>query len=318
MGLDSGSTFVNILNMLCSAFWIVCCHLILVWIFKILNKCEESSKCQWLTKIFSYLINRMLSVLTFSYYIRTVLELYLSLLVSSISEIQNFKTDPQAKTASLVWAVCVAVLWVGLLVISTYLTFKAELEENKPSMIKELFRGLKFNPWVRLYTPIWITRRILFVSLLILVPSNFIIYTMWTIFIIQLLYIIWLIILRPFASTSDNFWEISNELFLIVFFIWVSASINKTCWTDSGSSTFIYLMLLNNLLVMIIVLCKLLDLIVVDSSIKSLIIKCSSRSTDSNAVHPAQINSNIHPHSVNTSLNPTRNPTNYVSSAGYF
>ena len=87
---------------------------------------------------------------------------------------------------------------------------------------------------------------------------------MWTIFIIQLLYIIWLIILRPFASTSDNFWEISNELFLIVFFIWVSASINKTCWTDSGSSTFIYLMLLNNLLVMIIVLCKLLDLIVVD------------------------------------------------------
>ena len=256
IGLESGSSFVNNFSLLCFLIWIIALHFmlnIIVWWFKRWNSSRIISK---IIKAPNFIVKKLLIILTFHYYIRTFLESSLTLQVSSISEIYYFSTGSRAKRSSLVCAVLVLILLISFLFVSFFLSITIKIEEGISNVLEELFRGLK-NHWrFRFYTPIVITRRFIFILLLIIYAPVSPFYASWILWIVQLIYTILISIMRPFESRKDNLIEIINELFFLVFLCWIWASYSKTNWTLTQSNTFIFLILSNNFILLIIVLSK--------------------------------------------------------------
>ena len=120
IGLESGSTFINTFSLLCSLAAIIFSHFIINLIVCFSKNWKTNGRdAKWM-KYPMIILDRILKMLTFSYYIRTLLESIQSLLISSFSEIYNFRSNSNAKTISLIWAVFAFIWWISSLFISFF------------------------------------------------------------------------------------------------------------------------------------------------------------------------------------------------------
>ena len=88
--------------------------------------------------------------------------------------------------------------------------------QNKKEIenLREDDNANKGHAW--LYTAAFLTHRILIVLCLIVAPSNPIIRIIAFI-VMQVIYIVWLVISRPFINKFDNIHKISNEIYIIIY-----------------------------------------------------------------------------------------------------
>ena len=252
IGVDSGSTFVNIYPLLSSVVYTIFAHFIVLIIYKISIKWLNRSNT-WLLRIWRALITKAFVVLTFGYYIRTIFESYQILLISSISEIlnSNYQTLPHILSNSI-WFLALLV-WLMYLLFAFWRTFyKYAIDVNSSSKLEEFFSGLKDTKKAKLYTTLFLVRRIAFISLLLVLSTSKFFLSLGIISGIQAAYILFLIIVRPFSELKDNFIEILNELMFSVYLNWLFFYNTESDWSNVLTNVYIGLIVSNNFLIALI------------------------------------------------------------------
>ena len=202
--------------MLISTIFVIIIHLLITWMRKSVILVDEQTKCNWMVKIFNFWINKAFDILTYGYYIRMILETYQQLLVTSINEINQFNISSKLRIISLSIAILVWFLWLSLLVLLFWLSIsKYELIEDKHNKLGELFEGLKKGKH-KLYSLVLLLRRLLFVALLLVFGTRSSAGVIGALCGVQLFYVVFLVVLRPFWNTKVNVVEITNEVYLCV------------------------------------------------------------------------------------------------------
>jgi hypothetical protein len=81
---------------------------------------------------------------------------------------------------------------------------------------KELYRGVKDSWSAKTYPSVWMLRRLLFAGTVFILSDLHIYYKFAILVMIQILYIMYLLIERPFTSVLESMAEISNEGFILL------------------------------------------------------------------------------------------------------
>lgn len=110
-----------------------------------------------------------------------------------------------------------------LIAFYAYFKYRFEYDPKKKFLLMEYFADIRNWSVARLYTALLLSRRLIFVSLIIFLPDapREVIYSTllgnpkrFIILAIQAGYIVSLIILRPFENLTNNLIDIVNEFFL--------------------------------------------------------------------------------------------------------
>jgi hypothetical protein len=151
--------------------------------------------------------------MTFSVYIRLIIESYQHILVSSASEISDFNDTLENHQDSFIIACSVFLVCIIFFVISVVHYFvilkNAGLEHN--GYFGEIYSGLKSSKTQRLYTTMFMFRRLALVSLLIFCQSLPAVVLLFSAAIFQVFYLISLVVIRPFDDKTSNVVDIINE-----------------------------------------------------------------------------------------------------------
>ena len=211
IGLESGSTLVNIYAV-CIFFWVlVFLHMIICFLYC----CGRSKPNEGCWRRF---VNYISWVFKFSIYIRYILESTMVVVLASISELERLKMSGIMKFRSYISAISALGVVITILVFFLFHWLKyGKDEEMDSSSLRHWYSGLKQSRWSRLFNHIFMLRRIIFVLLLIFLYSEDTTIRISCIVSVQALYCIWLVIFRPFANRKDNILEIIHEVgYLIV------------------------------------------------------------------------------------------------------
>ena len=239
IGLNSGSTFVNNYSLLNSLMLMILFHLVVFAITLWINKCNVEGRWAKLFNGIKLIVNKAFTTLTFGYYIRTVIETYQFMLISSISEINNHNTNSAEHTSSLVFAFLVLIVWIACLGWSFFLVFVSSPKVgNEHNKMGEFFTGLKHGIWSRFYTFIFLTRRLIFIALLITLSQKSSLVITWVVSFLQLAYLIVISVIRPFEQIKDNLIEIINEVFFLYFICWLIPFNSEKDWNGSKTDTY--------------------------------------------------------------------------------
>ena len=111
---------------------------------------------------------------------------------------------------------------------------------NKHNKFGELYAGLRNTTWARVYLTFQLMRRILFVVLLITLAQVSSSAITWTISSLQIIYLIMLLILRPFEGLNDNIIEIINEVFFSYFLCWLLHFNSEDIWSSTTTDIYSY------------------------------------------------------------------------------
>ena len=252
--IKSESTIYNILSFLEFAFIIILIHLVVYILFKTTLKCKEEGKWSKWIKVIKWIAKKSVNILTFGYYIRSILEINQYLLISVVYEIYKWNTSESLRIFSLSLSIVLFLLWLCLIWFTIGLSLSSyQLDEEKHNKLEEFYSGIKQSKRFKLYLPALLIRRIIFVVILITSESFLSRIIISTLSIIQIGYLTIIVILRPFNFTKNNIIEITNEwyyLFLLSFLIFFNADTN---WNSSIISLYSWILITNSIFIFIIV-----------------------------------------------------------------
>ena len=122
--------------------------------------------------------------------------------------------------------------------------------------LKSFFRGIQQNKIHKFYVTLLLLRRFLFVILLI--TLLFISSRVLTIVlsIIQVLYTLNLLYLRPYEETKGNLIEILNEIYFWFLLIFLTIVNTEDEWNSIKTNTYMWVLVSNTFVVLVIVLGK--------------------------------------------------------------
>jgi hypothetical protein len=210
-GLEWRSTFNNLFSFMVTLTVIVTIHLALVVspTYRRRNQ-EQVSKCKM---IWMKVRSKSLEYFKYVLYVRLLLEANQAFLLSGISEIYSFSIDSVASIISLCFAIIIVIFSV-FLALKAYLMLSKHwknYDKDRKFLLMEYYANIRQNKWARIYTSALLSRRLLFI-IIILLFTFFHRNTIFGILLgIQMLYLIQLLIIRPFEELENNIVEITNE-----------------------------------------------------------------------------------------------------------
>ena len=222
--LNSDSSIYNLYLLFSFVFFILCNHVLIYIIFKFISKWRvNGSRSKWLTFL-KWLTTKVVNFLTFQYYIRSILEINQYILISIIYEIYLWNTS-EALIISLIFAIVLLVMYLLLIVLVFLLSLSSyTMKDDEHNRLGEFFTNLKLHKKFRLYTPMLMFRRMVYVVILITAVSVHSKIVIGVLCALQIGYWVWISYLRPFVHTKDNIVEITNEVY---FFILLFPLINR-------------------------------------------------------------------------------------------
>ena len=226
-------------------------HIIVYILYKLISRINTEGR--WWFKVVKWIIKRIYPILTYGYYIRTILELNQYLLVTSIYEIHEFNTHGVYRILSLIYAFCLIILCLLLIGITFYLGSSSySLFQSEHNKLGEFFVGVKGEKKFKLYVWVLIMRRTIMVFFLIIfmsISSRLLIGILVCILLLQLIYVS---ILRPFKEVKDNIVEIINEFYLLILFSnWIYFN-TKEEWNTTITSIYVWVIASNSIMIFII------------------------------------------------------------------
>ena len=202
-GIKSNSTIYNTCSFFIILLIAIFAH-IFIWVLKIMILgCRGGPNRTRLTETIIWIIIKVFNILTFRYYIRSVLQMNQIMLLSSFNEILDWNSSKTPRTLSLITAFIIFGCWIALIITSIYLSLsKYRIIDGKHNKLGEFFVGLRNSKNAHMYTtvppnPGVLFRRTIFVILLLSLKGSSKLLIGILIFI-QVIYFVYLVILRPF------------------------------------------------------------------------------------------------------------------------
>ena len=178
------------------------------------------------------LLQNSSSFFTFSVYIRLLLEVSLLLLLATFSEINEGKLSSNRYIRSFSFAVAILLFLVTLSIIYFihWIIYGRE-ESMEDSVFEDFYRGIKPFMFSRSFNLQFILRRILFAWLFTFLYSQSMTIKFSVLIGIQGIYVIGLIIVRPFDVIKDNVLEIFNEVGYFILWAWIAYFNTSSRWS---------------------------------------------------------------------------------------
>ena len=193
LGAPYKSWILNHLSLMTIILFLIIIHLLLL----IPKLCIH--KVRFILVVNFY--NKVIQILTFSIYVRLVVEAYQAILVSNLTEINNFNKSDTSHRVSLSFAFVIAFSCVVVAASSAIEWYRSRNEETfkNQTYFREIFEGLK-DRWIwRWYIFVNLLRRIFFISISVFNSSS-LFGTLVPFNIIQISYLIFVWIVRPLES----------------------------------------------------------------------------------------------------------------------
>ena len=171
LGLDSKSTFVNNLSFIIILGVVLLIHIMLRYIL-VCRNLEEEQQSKF-KRFWNWLRLKLLDIIKYAAYLRLILEAHESMLLSATSEINLFDLPQTPDIISFIFAWMVLIFSISLPIIAFYY-FWINREEYDPKVkffFMEFFADIRNSKFSRLYMPLVLTRRVLFVCSIIFLNS---------------------------------------------------------------------------------------------------------------------------------------------------
>ena len=217
LNINSDSSIINVFPIISLSLMIALFHMFVTLIYKFVPAEELQGRWKLIKRQSIRVINKLFSILTFSWYIRYMFESNQYVLISWINEISMFNLSDSKKTVSFVFSICLLCFCLWLILFISWLSLSSyEVLKNSHNKFGEIFHGVKMQRKNKFYVPVLFIRRAIFVILLMTLTSiqSWILISILS--FIQLWYLVFIIILRPFEYIKDNIIEISNEIFFCI------------------------------------------------------------------------------------------------------
>ena len=255
IGVNSDSTIYNTNSMLIILFIIIFFHLGVYTLIKLCFYNENDHNWLWFGSKFYWFTNKIFNILTFGYYIRNISEMSQYLLISAINEIYVSRPNRLLKLTSFIYALLVLSWIIIFTIISLYLALSSyKLTRNNHNKLGELFEGLKIYKKCKLYSPVLLIRRIIFIVILLVFISVRSTIIVGTLTLLQIIYCVYIWFLRPFVEIKWNMIEIINEC----IFLFLLSSLNylkiEEYWSSTLTSAYIWTIVFNSIVVFFIIL----------------------------------------------------------------
>jgi hypothetical protein len=211
IGLESESSFVNNLSIVFTVLLTLCAHGVVYFIYR---RVIDVAEPKWYQKA----LIKVFEALTISVYIRTIMEAYLFVWISSFSEIKYAQFGSTAFVIS--FTISLLLMVASLLVIGTLVCqiLKAHPEFSIESQwaFRELFAGLKNTTFSRLFPLFFCLNRFLWVVIVVFLKEIALDAKTVIFSTLQLLLLIYLTAVRPLESKKDMLIELTNQVILVV------------------------------------------------------------------------------------------------------
>ena len=237
ISLNSGSSSINIFYIIGASLLFPFAHAIIF----ICNKCIQNKFSE--NKCTHVLIRKLYRTMTFGWYIKFILEIYVFLLLASISEVYMFSNSNDARRVSLSIACLIITFCAGFVCLAVWQYFKSLKDVDLESMIyfTEFFSGIKATGKARVFSMFFLLRRIVFCWIVLLLHHTMSLTLLNSTFVlVQLCYLSFCVIVRPFSEVKDNILEIINEVFYLM--LWSSLIYYRS--VEQWSLTFEYIFIL--------------------------------------------------------------------------
>ena len=245
IGLQSWSTIINISLSVFFDIWIMIVHISL-YLFYLWVKSNRNC--------LSKFVFNLLKVMTFSIYIRKLLESFLLFSISTTRELYLINPPSASRTISFWFALLLFLFlwWTSIFVLvfhskSTEVTFN-----DRMYWIREIYEAFKQNRASKLYFFVFIIRRLAlacWISFGQSLPKLVRIIIFWLLQIPSLPYIIYW---RPYLKTKENIWEILNEIIYSLLWIFLIFVNSESRWTNTLAFIIISILIANSLWIIII------------------------------------------------------------------
>jgi hypothetical protein len=150
-----------------------------------------------------------------------------------------------------------------------YHSSKDNFNEHRNLKFGELFAGLKDTNKARTYSFVALSRRALFVFFLVGFSFLSELSLVAGMAFIQIIYLAYIIMLRPFDNLSNNIIEIINEIFYLVLIILLFYLTEESIWTDFASKVYLGIIVGNTMLIGLVVLSNRQNIIYIVTAIYS-------------------------------------------------
>ena len=171
-GINSDSSIYNTAPLLLYLIIVVLFHFWLKALKRMLVCWSRSNRWSWLQKLAKWAIDKSFDIMTYGYYVRLLLQMNQFLLITSVYEIYTFNvlsTNNKVSFAFSFFVFFYCLLFVGLTMYLSLSPYKAS--EDNYNKIGEIFVGVKMDKKFKLFIPLIMVRRTVFIIILIFLVS---------------------------------------------------------------------------------------------------------------------------------------------------
>lgn len=176
------------------------------------------------------------------------------MLLLSLSEVNTIggEMDVNSKN-SMPFAVILLLIYLTYYVFTIvyFVRYRNVKDSSKFKYSSEVFAELSVSTEARLHPILFLTRRLLFVGLLVLLTSIGSIATLSVMCGIQMLYMVMLLGMKPHKERVNNVVELINELAYLGYLAWHFNFNSRAKWTKVAINAFICAVIFNNVIVLI-------------------------------------------------------------------
>ncbi|CAI2386961.1 unnamed protein product [Moneuplotes crassus] len=250
IGIESRTSLLNNFSFaILMVFFLVLYPLVMT--LKLCINYENEEKCS-----FNYVMIKIVDLFNFIIYIRLVLGGFQLLLICSLSEVVDFNFSGIPQIISFIFSCLVLVVCLGAIGVSFYVFYSKRdfYDPDKYYKLAEFITGIKDSKYARLYPFMALNRRALFIGWLIVFSWIECIYLSAGMLIIQFVYLMFLMTIRPFDRAENNMIEIVNE---IIYSLMLSVMIvcdKEGDWSGEVTNAFCGIILFNSLIITFIMM----------------------------------------------------------------
>ena len=249
LGLNSDSTIYNTYSIFVMLLILSILHVFIYIFYRLFLITSSEGEFSWIIKVFKWVINKFYFIMTFGYYIRNGLELTQIMLISSLNEIYNFNTENGVEILSLLFAFFVLFLCFFTLGLSFYLALTSyKIISTEHNLLGDFFEGLKPQRKFKIYTCIFLIRRIVYIFLLIILSSISSRLLLSILSIFQIGYLVYVIILRPFEGIKSNIIEIMNEIYFFLLLFSLVFLQTENNWSSMITDLYVWVLASNTII----------------------------------------------------------------------
>ena len=250
--LNSGSAFVNILDLTTTVGFVIWIHITLLILYAIFRRLG------WFS-ILRKVILKLIDMLTFGFYIGVLLESFILFLLVDISEIYYQTKYGVVNVGSTVISYIIATFIFIFILLAFWQWWKSrnhEVFETQRYFVM-LVEGFK-QSWIwRSYWLVFLIRRTLFIVIIFFMEDYDMIKKISLFVVIQGIYFIYIIVLRPQANLKENLNDFINEIFYLFYVVFLLNFNTESKWTDTITDAYFWILMANNFILIFIILSKL-------------------------------------------------------------